>query len=117
VHLQWVARPPGETGLWWAAGRDTTRFHRLLAERTDLRARLDLALGQATAGMWEMDLCTGVLSSEPQALEVLTGVLRVCGPGVPVPAGALPGPWGQRLMPMVARRVRVARPLTSQRST
>ena len=71
VHLQWVARPLGDTGLWWAAGRDTTRFHRLLAERTDLRARLDLALGQATAGMWEMDLRTGVLSWEPQAVEVL----------------------------------------------
>jgi diguanylate cyclase (GGDEF)-like protein/PAS domain S-box-containing protein len=71
VHLQWVARPLGDTGLWWAAGRDTTRFHRLLAERTDLRARLDLALGQATAGMWEMDLRTGALSWEPQAVEVL----------------------------------------------
>jgi PAS domain S-box-containing protein len=71
VHLEWVARPFGDTGLWWAAGRDTTRFHRLLAERTDLRARLDLALGQATAGMWEMDPSTGVLSWEPQALQVL----------------------------------------------
>jgi diguanylate cyclase (GGDEF)-like protein/PAS domain S-box-containing protein len=71
LHLQWVARPLGDTGLWWAAGRDTTRFHRLLAERTDLRARLDLALGQATAGMWEMDLHTGVLSWEQQAAEVL----------------------------------------------
>ena len=83
VHLQWIARPLGDTGLWWGAGRDTTRFHRLLAERTDLRARLDLALGQATAGMWEMHLGTGVLSWEPQALEVL-GV-----PTGPVDADAL----------------------------
>lgn len=79
VHLQWVARPLSDTGLWWAAGRDTTPFHRLLAESTDLRARLDLALGQATAGMWEMDLRTGLLSWEPQATEVL-GVRAGTGP-------------------------------------
>jgi PAS domain S-box-containing protein len=95
VHLQWVARPLGDTGLWWAAGRDTTRFHRLLAERTDLRARLDLALGQATAGMWEMDLRTGALSWEPQAVEVL-GV-----PTGPVDVDAL-AYWRRTPMPPVS---------------
>lgn len=85
VQLQWVARHLGETGLWWAASRDTPQFHRLLAERTDLRTRLDLALGQATAGMWEMDLRTGVLTWEPQAVEVL-GVAAGNGP---VDAGTL----------------------------
>jgi diguanylate cyclase (GGDEF)-like protein/PAS domain S-box-containing protein len=79
VHLQWVARPLGDTGLWWAAGRDTTPFHQLMAERVDLRAHLDLALGHAAAGMWEMNLRTGVLSWEPQAAEVL-GVPAGTGP-------------------------------------
>lgn len=85
VYLQWVARPLEGTELWWAAGRDTTEFHRLLAERLDLRARLDLALGQATAALWELDMITGVLTWEDQAAEVL-GV----GPSmVPTTTGAL----------------------------
>ncbi|MCW2953769.1 MAG: Phytochrome-like protein cph2, partial [Conexibacter sp.] len=44
VHLQRVARPMPESDLWWAAGRDTSEFHQLLAEQVDLRARLDGAL-------------------------------------------------------------------------
>jgi len=71
VHLQWVARPLPGTDLWWAAGRDTTEFHRLLARELDMRARLDLALGPATAAMWELDLRQGLLTWEPQAAEVL----------------------------------------------
>ena len=71
THLQWVARPLPGTDLWWAAGRDTTPFHRLLAEGIDLRARLDLAVGQATAAMWELDAKQGLLTWEPQAAPLL----------------------------------------------
>ena len=71
VHLQWVARPLPGTDLWWAAGRDTTAFHRLLSEGADLRARLDLAIGQATAAMWELDPRPGRLTWEPQAAPLL----------------------------------------------
>jgi diguanylate cyclase (GGDEF)-like protein/PAS domain S-box-containing protein len=71
VHLQWVARPLPGTELWWAAGRDTTAFHRLVAQQAELRARLDLALGQSTAAMWELDVREGRLTWEAQAAAVL----------------------------------------------
>ncbi|HEX8496751.1 MAG TPA: EAL domain-containing protein [Actinomycetales bacterium] len=71
VHLQWVARPLPGTDLWWASGRDTTEFHQLVADRRDLRVRLELALGTATAGMWELDVRRGRLLFEPQATQVL----------------------------------------------
>ena len=71
VHLQWVARTVPGTDLWWAAGRDTTGFHRLLAQQGDMRARLDLALGQATAAMWNLEVRRGLLTWEAEAAEVL----------------------------------------------
>ena len=71
VHLQWVARPVEGTDCWWAAGRDTTAFHRLLAEQVDLRARFDLALGRATAAMWDLDVPSGVFSWEAPAAALL----------------------------------------------
>lgn len=71
VYLQWVARPVPGTDTWWAAGRNTTEFHRLLAQRLDLRTGLDLALGQTTAAMWDLEIKTGVFTWEPQAAEVL----------------------------------------------
>ncbi len=71
VHLQWVARPVPGTDTWWAAGRNTTEFHLLLAQRLDLRASLDLALGQTVAALWDMDIKTGVFTWEAQAAEVL----------------------------------------------
>jgi len=64
VHLQWVARPVPGTDLWWASGRDTTQLHQLLAERTDMWARLELAAGPAVA-MWDLDLMTGALAWDP----------------------------------------------------
>lgn len=70
VHLQWVARPLPDSDLWWAAGRDTTPFHRLRAEGDDLKARLQLAVGEAAA-TWELDLRTGALTWEPRAAELL----------------------------------------------
>jgi len=71
VHLQWVARPLPGTDLWWAAGRDTTPFHRLLAEGVDLRARLDLAVGEVTVAMWELDIKHDRFTWEPQAAALL----------------------------------------------
>jgi diguanylate cyclase (GGDEF)-like protein/PAS domain S-box-containing protein len=71
THLQWVARPIEGTDLWWAAGRDTTPFHQLVSDGVDLRARLDLAVGQATAAMWELDVKGGLLTWEPQAASLL----------------------------------------------
>ena len=71
-HLQWVARPIPGTDLWWAAGRDTTEFHRLLAERSNLQTRLDLVIGQATAAMWDWDIARDLLTWESQATEVLS---------------------------------------------
>jgi PAS domain S-box-containing protein len=71
VHLQWVARPVPGADLWWASGRDTTAFHRLLAERGILRAQLDLALGTATASMWELDIPAQMFTWEPQAAQIL----------------------------------------------
>lgn len=71
VHLQWVARPVPGTDTWWAAGRNTTEFHLLLAQRLDLRASLDLALGQTVAALWDLDVKTGVFTWEAQAAEVL----------------------------------------------
>jgi len=85
VYLQWVARPVPGTDLWWAAGRDTTEFHRLLAQRLDLRARLDLAVGSAAAALWELDVRSGGFTWEQQAAEVL-GV--AAGP-LPADAAAL----------------------------
>ena len=70
-YLQWVARPIPGTDLWWATGRDTTTFHRLLAERSNLQTRLDLVIGQATAAMWDLDIGSGRLTWEAQAAEVL----------------------------------------------
>ncbi len=71
VHLQWVARPVPGTDTWWAAGRNTTEFHLLQAQRLDLRVSLDLALGQSVAAMWDLDVKTGVFTWEEQAAELL----------------------------------------------
>ncbi len=71
VYLEWVARRVPDTDLWWAAGRDTTQFHLLLAKSLDLRAGLDLALGQTLAALWELDIRQGRFTWEPQAAEVL----------------------------------------------
>jgi diguanylate cyclase (GGDEF)-like protein/PAS domain S-box-containing protein len=71
VHLEWVARPVPGSDLWWAAGRDTTRLHLLLAQSLDLRAGLDLALGQTVAALWDLDVRAGLFSWEPQAADLL----------------------------------------------
>ena len=71
VHLQWVARPIPNSDLWWAAGRDVTKFHEAVAQTMDLRARLDLAIGGAAACLWELDVRTRQFTWESEAVEVL----------------------------------------------
>jgi diguanylate cyclase (GGDEF)-like protein/PAS domain S-box-containing protein len=84
VYLRWVARPIPGTHLWSAAGRDNTAFHKLVADQIDLKARLELAVGQVTAAMWDLDLRTATFSWESQATEVLG-----------VPSGELPRTPGE----------------------
>ncbi len=71
VYLQWVARPLPGTSLWWAAGRDTTEFHRVLNDSINLKARLDLALGRTSAAMWELAFPSLELTWEPVAMQIL----------------------------------------------
>ncbi len=71
VRLEWVARPLPDTDLWLAAGRDTTRFHLLLAQSLHLRTGLDLALGQTVAALWDLDIRQDLFTWEPQAADVL----------------------------------------------
>ncbi|MDQ2756961.1 MAG: diguanylate cyclase [Actinomycetota bacterium] len=78
-YLQWLARPVPDTDLWWAAGRDTTEFHRLVADRARLQTRYELVIGQATAAMWDWDIVSGSLTWETQAAEVF-GVASSCVP-------------------------------------
>ena len=87
VHLQWVARPVAGSPTWWAAGRDTTKFHRLLARHEDLRVGMDLALGQNLAAMWDLDVKTGAFTWEAQAAELLD----VTGDELPVTVAGLAG--------------------------
>lgn len=85
VYLQWVARPVPGTDTWWAAGRDTSEFHRLVAQRHTLQAGLDLALGQTAAAMWELSLPDGTLTWETQA----GGVLGLAPEALPTTTAAL----------------------------
>ncbi len=71
AYLQWIARPLSNSTLWWASGRDTTEFHRLINETIDLKARLDLALSHATAAMWEIDHRTKSLTLESVASQII----------------------------------------------
>jgi diguanylate cyclase (GGDEF)-like protein/PAS domain S-box-containing protein len=71
VNLQWLARRLPGTNLWRAAGTETNDLDQLLAERVDVRARLDLAVGQVTAAVWDLDIGLGLFSWEPAAAQVL----------------------------------------------
>jgi diguanylate cyclase (GGDEF)-like protein/PAS domain S-box-containing protein len=72
VYLQWVARPVPGSGLWRAAGTGDADLVKLLGERRDLRTRLDLAIGQATAAMWDLDVIDGRFTWERRAAEILS---------------------------------------------
>ncbi len=71
VYLQWIARPLPNSKLWWASGRDTTEFHRLINEAIDTKARLDLAFSHATVAMWEIDHRLKSLNLENVAAQIL----------------------------------------------
>jgi diguanylate cyclase (GGDEF)-like protein/PAS domain S-box-containing protein len=71
IYVQWVVRRIAGADLWRAAGTDTADLMTLLADRRDLRTRLDLAIGQATAAMWELDLREDHFTWETQAAQIL----------------------------------------------
>lgn len=71
AYLQWIARPLPNSNLWWASGRDTSEFHRLINETIDLKARLDLALSHASAAMWEIDHRAKSLTLESIASQII----------------------------------------------
>ena len=66
IPLQWVGRPIPGTDLWCACRRDTTPLRRLVAERTDVRARPEPAAGPAAA-LWDLDLGSGSLTWDPHS--------------------------------------------------
>jgi diguanylate cyclase (GGDEF)-like protein len=69
--VQWTALPTDQSDVWRVMGAETAELGKLVTERRELRTRLDLAIGQATAAMWDLDIATGRLSWEPQAAEIL----------------------------------------------
>ena len=71
LYVEWTVRRTAGTDIWRAIGTDTADLTKLLGERRDLRTRLDLAIGQATAATWDVDVATGRFSWEPQAAEIL----------------------------------------------
>lgn len=71
VYLQWIARSSSDAEEWRAASTDTADLIELLTERRDLQTRLDLAIGQATAAMWDLNILEDSFTWEPQAAEIL----------------------------------------------
>ena len=71
IYVQWVARRMAGSDRWRAAGIDAADLVRLLADRRDLRTRLDLAIGQATAAMWDLDLREDRFTWESEAAQIL----------------------------------------------
>jgi len=71
IYVQWVARRMAGSDLWRAAGTDAADLVKLMADRRDLRTRLDLAIGQATAAMWDLDLREDRFTWETQAAQIL----------------------------------------------
>lgn len=71
LYVEWVTRPLSQSGRWRVAGTDTADLVKLLADRRDLKTRLDLAVGQTTAAMWDLEIETDRFHWEPQAAGVL----------------------------------------------
>jgi diguanylate cyclase (GGDEF)-like protein/PAS domain S-box-containing protein len=71
LYVEWTVRRTEGTDVWRAIGTETADLTKLVGERRDLRTRLDLAIGQATAATWDVDVATGRFSWEPQAAEIL----------------------------------------------
>ena len=91
LYVQWTAYPTATAGVWQAVGTDTADLAKLVADRRDLRTRLDLAIGQATAAVWDLDVTTGRLAWEPQAAEIL-GVSPASLPATPPELAAVVHP-------------------------
>ncbi len=72
VWLQWVARPVKGGEEWWATGRDVSEFRRLLAAAVDHVARLDVAVGGSSAGCWQLDARSGLLSVDDPFLALVS---------------------------------------------
>jgi methyl-accepting chemotaxis protein len=71
LYVEWVARSLSGSGRWRVAGTDTADLVKLLGDRRDLKTRLDLAVGQTTVAMWDLDLDADRFHWEPQAAGVL----------------------------------------------
>ncbi|WP_411277775.1 putative bifunctional diguanylate cyclase/phosphodiesterase [Gaiella sp.] len=71
IYLQWAVRPLPGKDVWQAASIESDDLVDLLAERRGLRTRLDLAIGQATAAMWDFNILEDRIGWEPQAAEIL----------------------------------------------
>jgi PAS domain S-box-containing protein len=71
LYVEWVSRPLAGTGRWRVAGTDTADLVKLLADRRDLKTRLDLAVGQTTVAMWDLEIDADRFHWEPQAASVL----------------------------------------------
>ncbi len=70
-HIQWVGRQLSDSTLFWAVGRETSEFHRVLAESQDYRLRLELAIGLEISTMWEFDFKTKRITWEPTIAALL----------------------------------------------
>jgi diguanylate cyclase (GGDEF)-like protein len=84
VYVQWIARRAGD-GQWAVSATDTADLVKLLAQRHDLRTRLELAIGQTTVAMWDLDGDTQELEWEPQA----AAIFRVAADALPATPQAL----------------------------
>jgi diguanylate cyclase (GGDEF)-like protein len=103
VYLRWtVACAAG--GLWQASGVDAAELVRLLADRRDLRTRLDLAIGQATAAMWQLDVGGDRFIWEAQAAEIL-GLAPADLPESPSGFAAIVHPADREAVAVALRRL------------
>ena len=70
VYVQSVMRPVGNR--WRVTSVETADFCDLLAERKDLRARLELAVAPAVAAMWDLEVDTSRFNWDLDAAELLS---------------------------------------------
>ena len=71
LHVEWITHPLTKPGQWRVAGTDTADLVKLLADRRDLKTRLDLAVGQTIVAMWDLEIDADHFRWEPQAADIL----------------------------------------------
>jgi diguanylate cyclase (GGDEF)-like protein/PAS domain S-box-containing protein len=71
LYVEWVTRPLSQSDRWRVSGTDTADLVKLLADRRDLKTRLDLAVGQTIVAMWDLEIDADRFNWEPQAAAVL----------------------------------------------